>query len=125
MRNKEISIEEIVYEDCCIDCPRARRCHEEADTCDSYEERLEELMEEMKEKKVKKFYIEFVDVASDDYIIQTKWFDTEEEAIGFIKENFDFIDRGTYGVDLMSAIFPEGDETYEDIKFERRLNGEI
>lgn len=122
MRNKKLSIEEIAYMDCCEDCPRARICHEKVETCDTYDERLEELMAK---RKVKKFYIELVDIADNEYIIQSKWFDTEEEAIEFMKKNFDFIDTGSYGVDLMSANFYEGDEIYEDIKLERRLNGEI
>lgn len=70
---------------------------------------------------MKKYYIEIVNVETDDYIIQTKWFETEEEAINFMKENFDFIDRGTYAIDLMSAVFDE-EGVYGDIKFERRLN---
>lgn len=69
---------------------------------------------------MKKYYIEIVNVETDDYIIQTKWFETEEEAIDFMKENFDFIDRGTYAIDLMSAVFDE-EGVYGDIKLERRL----
>ncbi len=71
---------------------------------------------------MKKYYIEIVNVETDEYIIQTKWFDTEEEAINFMKENFDFIDRGTYALDLMSAVFDK-EGVYGDIKFERRLYG--
>lgn len=69
---------------------------------------------------MKKYYIEIVNVETDDYIIQTKWFETEEEAINFMKENFDFIYRGTYALDLMSAVFDK-EGVYGDIKFERRL----
>lgn len=71
---------------------------------------------------MKKYYIEIVNVETDDYIIQTKWFETEEEAINFMKENFDFIDTGTYAIDLMSAVF-DTEHVYSDIKFERRLYG--
>lgn len=71
---------------------------------------------------MKKYYIEIVNVETDEYIIQSKWFETEEEAINFMKENFDFIDTGTYAIDLMSAVFDEND-IYRDIKFERRLDG--
>lgn len=69
---------------------------------------------------MKKYYIEIVNVEMGEYVIQTKWFETEEDAINFMTENFDFIDRGTYALDLMSAVFDE-EGVYGDIKLERRL----
>mgnify|MGYP003315503932 CR=1 FL=1 len=71
---------------------------------------------------MKKYYIEIVNVEMNEYIIQSKWFETEEDAISFMKENFDFIDTGTYAIDLMSAEFDE-EGVYGDIKLERRLYG--
>lgn len=71
---------------------------------------------------MKKYYIEIVNVETNEYIIQSKWFETAEVAINFMKENFDFIDTGTYAIDLMSAVFDE-EGVYGDIKFEKRLYG--
>lgn len=69
---------------------------------------------------MKKYYIEIVNVETDEYIMQTKWFETEEEAVNVMK-NFDFI-RHPYAIDLMSAVFDK-EGVYEDIKFEKRLYG--
>ena len=42
-----------------------------------------------------KYYIEIVDTSNDNelYAIQSKWFNTEKEAIEWFESNFDYIDR--------------------------------
>ena len=48
-----IDLEELVYNEKCINCPRAKYCHEEVWYCDEFEERLQELEEEMEEENDK------------------------------------------------------------------------
>lgn len=66
---------------------------------------------------MKKYYIEIVDPTKQrPYEIQSRWFDTEEEALEWANT----IDYCDLTVCLMSAIFDDSDE-YE-VKFERYLN---
>lgn len=58
------------------------------------------------EKGKEKYYLEFIHVNSDEenYDMQSKWFDSSEEALSWLKENFDFICEGM-NVFLMTARF--------------------
>ena len=40
------TIEELCYLICCIQCPNEKRCHEECETCEEYDEKLVELEKE-------------------------------------------------------------------------------
>ena len=42
----EEDIEMMVYRLMCSDCPNARRCHEECENCEEYEEEVERLQGE-------------------------------------------------------------------------------
>ena len=41
MNDKDLAME--LYWHMCRECPNARKCHEECETCDEYEEELEKL----------------------------------------------------------------------------------
>lgn len=75
---------------------------------------------------MKKYYIEICDMESPcEYIMQSKWFDTEQEAIKWAKD-ISFLDM-QYSISLMSSEWDVSDDTYTDIDFERYLktNGQI
>ena len=72
---------------------------------------------------MKKFYIEVVDLISDDYILQSKWYDTENQAIEWAK-GIDYMDR-MHTINLLSANWDEENKTYGDICFERCLDREL
>lgn len=72
---------------------------------------------------MKKFYIEIVDLISDDYVLQSKWYDTEEKAIEWAR-GIDYVDK-MYTINLLSANWDEENETYGDIYFERCLDREL
>lgn len=36
-----MTIEEIIYARMCKSCPNAKKCHEECETCEEYEEEVE------------------------------------------------------------------------------------
>lgn len=74
----------------------------------------------MKRFHIKKYYIEVVDIEKNKFIIQSKWFDNADDAIEFIKENFDFIYNKEYAVDLISALFDD-EGYYQEMKLEKRL----
>lgn len=70
---------------------------------------------------MKKYYIEFECVSSEkSYSIQSKWFDTKEEAKYWYRTSFDYIDSDDIVVSLMSAEVP-ADGGYDDIKFEEEI----
>lgn len=67
---------------------------------------------------MKKYYIEIVDPTKQNpYEIQSRWFNTEEQALEWAKT----IDYCGLTMCLMSAVFDEYGR-YEDIKFEKYLN---
>jgi hypothetical protein len=71
---------------------------------------------------MKKYYIEFVFEGNDyinHYDLQSKWFDTEEQAIEWTK-TFDYVSENVV-MYLMSALWDEVEGFYGDIKQERRV----
>ena len=70
---------------------------------------------------MKKYYIEFWFDTGHIYDLQSKWFDTKEEAIEWLKE-FDYINYDACEIHLMSMPFDEEEnEFYGDIVTEGRI----
>ena len=71
---------------------------------------------------MRRYYIEFYNPMEDSskYLLQTKWFDTEAEALEWYKENIDF-KRDDIEAQLMSAETDILDDTYKDIIIEYNL----
>lgn len=67
-----------------------------------------------------KYYVEIWDNGELDrpYILQSKWYDTEEEAMEFIR-SFQYLDN-TLKVDIMTAEFGE-EEIYGDIRIHKQV----
>lgn len=67
-----------------------------------------------------KFYIEFKHDNSDaeNYDMQSKWFDTREDALDWFNDSFDFIESDMK-VFLMTAEFSEDESEYDIVKSER------
>lgn len=67
-----------------------------------------------------KYYIEFKHIRSTDllYDMQSKWFDTEEQAIEWFK-GFSYVSNTN--VYLMSTEWDTEEDTFTDIKFEKEL----
>lgn len=64
-----------------------------------------------------KYYVEFENLEDDfSYCLQSKWFDTREQAFYWYKDSFDFIRNRTMIVRIMSSEFNENGE-YTDIKY--------
>ncbi len=75
---------------------------------------------------MKKYYIEFWSKrnyasSGENYLLQTKWFDTKEEAIKWYKDNIAFI-SDDLNADLMVSTLDIEADTYEDIEFLMRLS---
>lgn len=71
--------------------------------------------------KNKKYYLEFViRKTSNSYDLQSKWFDSEEEALKWLNDSFDYTSMQVE-VWLMSAEWFEDLSTYGDIEQERRV----
>ena len=76
---------------------------------------------ELKEPKRKqKYYAELIDdnemstnIYDNNYLLQTKWFDTEREVIDFISKSIDYIDSDFRWI-MMSAYFDE-EGNFDDI----------
>lgn len=68
---------------------------------------------------VTKYYIEFADF-NGNFVLQSKWFDTENEAIVWLLENFDFIDYDNIECFVMYADFDEEDD-FGDIELSMKL----
>lgn len=75
---------------------------------------------------MKKYYIEIYphdkDIKnrnSDDYLIQSRWYNTEEKALQWAND-IDYKDEA-YDVCLMSARWDEKQDVYHDIELERFL----
>lgn len=66
-----------------------------------------------------KYYIEIVDRASGDYIFQSIWFDTEQEAEAWVKTVAFF--RSDFECWLMRGEWDEINNNYIDINIARRL----
>ena len=70
----------------------------------------------------KQYYIEFKSKNSPNpYDMQSKWFNSEKQAIKLLKSLFDFIDDYQINVYLMSATFDENGNIIGDIEQERKL----
>lgn len=67
---------------------------------------------------MKKYYIEITDLDSGDYIVQSEFFDSEEQAVKWA-EKIEYI-REQYVIDLMCCEWYE-DDHYGDIDFVRTL----
>jgi hypothetical protein len=71
---------------------------------------------------MKKYYIEFLfynQTKNGCYDLQSKWFDTEKEAIEWTK-TFDYVSENIE-MYLMSAEWNEEEDFYEDIQQERKV----
>jgi len=70
---------------------------------------------------MKKYYIEMVDRNGEKpYVIQSRWFDTEEQALEWLNTTIDYCDLI---ICLMSAVFDKDTGEYE-IEFEKYLTWE-
>lgn len=71
-----------------------------------------------------KYYVEFKNTEDGWFFdIQSKWFNTKQQAIKWYIDSFDFIRRATTIVSLMSANFDDDGE-YDDIVFVEELKPE-
>lgn len=68
---------------------------------------------------ITKYYIEFVDF-NGNFVLQSKWFDTENEALIWLLENFDFIDYDNIECFIMYADFDEEDD-FGDIELSMKI----
>lgn len=70
---------------------------------------------------MKKYYIEMVDrYGEKPYVIQSRWFDTKEQALEWLNTTIDYCDLI---ICLMSAVFDNDTGEYE-IEFEKYLTWE-
>lgn len=68
-----------------------------------------------------KFYIEFVDNEQNcNFVMQSKWFVTESDAIHWLTTNFDYIDFDKLSVFVMSADFDENNN-FGDIELTKEI----
>ena len=75
----------------------------------------------VKNTKVKRFYIEFILMVENvetenQYIIQSKWFNTKAKALKWFITSFDYVDLNIVSAQLMTAIFNE--DNYDIIEGE-------
>lgn len=64
-----------------------------------------------------KYYVEFEHTADEEsYCLQSKWFDTKEDAIKWYRTSFDFVRTDDIIVSVMKAEFDEYDTPF-DIEF--------
>ena len=67
-------------------------------------------------KKNIKFYVEFESTESQNiYSLQSRYFDTDSEAIAWYRNNFDYVDMNEIIVSLMKAVFDDNEELQEII----------
>ena len=72
---------------------------------------------------MKKYYIEIWHLEEElekPYALQSKWYDTEEEALEFAKQ-IEYLDDN-FIKSLMSAVFDEQDEMIGDIQLEYNID---
>ena len=70
---------------------------------------------------MKKYYIEIYDKLINELLIESKWFDTKEEALRWFEDSFCY--HGYVGARLNSVDFDENGEYNEDeIKEEEKLS---
>lgn len=68
-----------------------------------------------------KYYIEFEHMADEEsYCLQSKWFDTKEDAINWYRTSFDFVRTDDIIVSVMKADFNDY-EFYGDIEFDEDI----
>ena len=58
-------------------------------------------------KKTYKYYIEITNY-NGEYIFQTKWFDTKEQAMNWLKDNVAWCDLDNYNLYIMKSAFEDG-----------------
>ncbi len=77
----------------------------------------------MEKKTITQYYIEFYQYGNTDknYVIQSKWFDTQEEAEQWLFDSFDFIDKEEIGADLMAAEWDDKEGYHKDIIVVRKF----
>lgn len=78
----------------------------------------------MGKKTITQYYVEFVDRESGDYVLQSKWFDTQEEAIKWVYNSFDYIRDSSIDMDLMKAKWDDKEGVHQDIHFVKALNND-
>lgn len=67
------------------------------------------------ENQTKKYYLDFCpkgqsDVADHDYALQSKWFDSEDEAVSWYHDNFDYSDPRMVEIYLVEATWFSDDD---------------
>ena len=72
---------------------------------------------------MRKYYIEISEFESVEYMFQSKWFDTEQQAIEWAKSIY-FLDT-RYDIWLMTSIWNIEEDTYTDIESVRRIDMEL
>lgn len=70
---------------------------------------------------MKKYYIEICDKYEGDYFIQSKWYDSVEELKKDFTNYFDFIDFRVVDVYIMSSVWDDKNEEYDDIICEEKI----
>ena len=75
-------------------------------------------------KTITQYYVEFVDRESGDYVLQSKWFDTQKEAEKWAKDSFDYIRNTAIDMGLMKAEWDDEEGIHSDIHFVKALNNE-
>lgn len=73
-------------------------------------------------KTTTQYYVEIVDKESGDYILQSRWFDNQEDAEQWAFDSFDYIRNSAVDLDLMKAEWNDKEGIYEDIYFVKALN---
>ena len=73
-------------------------------------------------KTTTQYYVEIVDKESGDYILQSRWFDNQEDAEQWAFDSFDYIRHSAVDLDLMKAEWDDEEGIYEDIHFVKALN---
>lgn len=73
-------------------------------------------------KTTTQYYVEIVDKESGDYILQSRWFDNQEDAEQWAFDSFDYIRNSAVDLDLMKAEWDDEEGIYGDIHFVKALN---
>lgn len=70
---------------------------------------------------ITQYYIEFYtadhydEMHTANFVIQSKWFDTKDEALSWFHNSFDYIDSEEIEVDLMAAEWDDNEGCHNDI----------
>ena len=72
-----------------------------------------------------KYYVEFEHTADEEsYCLQSKWFDTKEDAIKWYRTSFDFVRTEDIVVSVMRAEFDEYEFQFGDIEFDEDITAQ-